>query len=86
MKYSLKNLLTHEPVAFGSALVAILNLLVLLRVLELNVEQITAANVATVTVLALFTRRAVTPNANVGFTVEELDAMDAELGLLDDDS
>lgn len=78
-KYHPKNLLTHEPVAFGSALVAILNVLVLLRILALSVEQITGINVAVVMVLALFTRKAVTPNVNVSVHKNDVGQMFEEL-------
>jgi hypothetical protein len=62
---SLKNLLRKEPVAIGTALVAVLNALVLLGVLSLTAAQLGGINTAVVLVLGLFTRNAVTPNASV---------------------
>lgn len=73
---NLKNLLSKEPVAIGSAIVAVLNALVLLGVMSLNVEQITGVNIALVAVLGLLTRTAVTPNSSVVLNQVDADFID----------
>lgn len=73
---NLKNLLSKEPVAIGSAIVAVLNALVLLGVMSLNVEQITSVNIALVAVLGLLTRTAVTPNSSVVLDQGDADFID----------
>lgn len=57
------NILKAEPVAIASALTAILNCLVLLGVISLDADQLSAINAAVVVVLGLIVRQAVTPNA-----------------------
>ena len=63
--YSIKNLTTKEPAAIASALIAILNTLVLLGVLALTVKQMAGINVGAVALLGLFVRQSVTPNRDV---------------------
>lgn len=72
-----KNLLTQEPVAIASSLTAVLNVLVLLSVLSLGADQLAGINTATVLVLGLFVRKAVTPNQRV--VVSQADVDDFEL-------
>lgn len=62
---NLKNILSKEPVAISSAVVAVLNVLVLLGVIDLAAAAVAGVNVAVVAVLGLFVRSAVTPNSNV---------------------
>lgn len=72
-----KNLLTQEPVAIASALTAGLNVFVLLGVFSLGADQLAGINTATVLVLGLFVRKAVTPNQRV--VVSQADVDDFEL-------
>lgn len=60
----MKNLLNNEPVAVGSALVAVLNALVLLGVIDLSADQIAGINTAVIAVGGLLVRRKVTPVAS----------------------
>jgi len=53
--------LKAEPAAISGAIVAVLNALVLLGVLNLDVDQITGINVALTAVLTLAVRQNVTP-------------------------
>lgn len=61
----MKNPLRTEPAAISGAIVAVLNALVLLNVLNLTVDQISGINIAVIAVLTLFVRQTVTPNANI---------------------
>lgn len=54
-----------EPALLSAAVVAVLNALVLLNILDLSTDQITGINIALVAVLGLFVRSQVTPNSNV---------------------
>jgi len=53
--------LKAEPAAISGAIVAVLNALVLLGVLNLDVDQVTGINVALIAVLTLAIRQNVTP-------------------------
>lgn len=58
--------LKAEPALISGAIVAILNALVLLNVLDLTVDQIAGINVAVVAVLSLIVRQSVTPTSDLG--------------------
>lgn len=60
-RYSPRNILEQEPAALAGAIIALLNVGVLLFGLSLSVDQLAAINTALVVVLTVFTRRAVTP-------------------------
>lgn len=53
--------LKAEPAAISGAIVAVLNALALLGVLNLDVDQVTGINVALIAVLTLLVRQNVTP-------------------------
>lgn len=55
----------REPALISGAVLAILNALVLLGVLDLDADQIAGVNVAAAAVLALITRAVSTPSAEV---------------------
>lgn len=57
--------LKAEPALISGAIVAILNALVLLNVLDLTVDQIAGINVAVVAVLSLIVRQSVTPTSDL---------------------
>ena len=59
-RYSPRNLLDQEPAALAGAVLAILNLAVLLG-LDLTVDQLAGINTGLVAVLSVFTRSRVTP-------------------------
>jgi hypothetical protein len=64
-KKTVMNILKTKPAAVSAALVALLNALVLLHVIDLSGEQIGGINVAIAAVLGLFVHQSVTPVANV---------------------
>lgn len=64
-KYSPKNVLEQEPAVISGAVVVVGNALALFNAVTVSTEQLAAVNVAVATVLALFTRQAVTPNAKL---------------------
>ncbi len=55
------NVIRTRPAAVSAAVVAVLNALVLLGVLSLSGEQISAINIAAAAVLGLFVHQSVTP-------------------------
>jgi len=57
----MRNPIKTEPVAVSAAVTAVLNVLVLLGVLDLDPDQLAAINTAVVLVLGLFVRSQVTP-------------------------
>lgn len=59
------NVIKSRPAAVSAAIVAVLNALVLLNVLELSGEQISSINIAAAAVLGLFVHQSVTPVGNV---------------------
>ena len=61
MKFSPSN----EPAAWSGALIAILNVLVVLNVVALDADQIAGINVALVAVFAVVVRQSVTPNGRL---------------------
>ncbi len=54
-----------QPAAVSAAVVATLNALVLLNVMDLNGDQISAINIAAVALLGLFVQQSVTPVSKV---------------------
>lgn len=64
-KYNPKNILTHEPVAVSSAVIAVVNAAVLFGFGSVSAEQSAGLNIALIAVLGLLVRRAVTANPNV---------------------
>jgi len=62
-RYNPRNLLEQEPAALAGAVLALLNVLVLLG-LDLSVDQLAGINTALVVVLTMFTRKSVTPTAD----------------------
>ena len=60
-RYSPRNILEQEPAVLSGAILAVLNVAVLLFGLSLTVDQLAAINVALVAVLTVFTRKNVTP-------------------------
>jgi hypothetical protein len=59
------NILKTKPAAVSAAIVAILNALVLLKVLDLDGAQISSINIAAAAILGLFVHQSVTPVENV---------------------
>ena len=59
------NILKTKPAAVSAALLAVLNALVLLNVLDLDGAQISSINIAAAAILGLFVHQSVTPVANV---------------------
>ncbi len=59
------NILKTKPAAVSAALVAVLNALVLLNVLDLTGVQISSINIAAAAILGLFVHQSVTPVENV---------------------
>ena len=59
------NVLKTKPAAVSAALVAVLNALVLLNVLDLTGVQISSINIAAAAILGLFVHQSVTPVENV---------------------
>lgn len=55
-----------EPAVVAGAVIAVLNVLVLLHVVTLTGDQLAAINTALVAVLSLFVRQSVTPNVKLG--------------------
>lgn len=63
--YSPREILNREPAAISAALIAALNVAVLLNVVALSADQLGGINTATALLLGLFTRTAVTPNVKL---------------------
>lgn len=59
--YSPNEILNREPAAVSAALIAALNVAVLLGVIDLTVDQLGGINTALTLLLGLFTRSKVTP-------------------------
>lgn len=59
------NVLKTKPAAVSAAVLAVLNALVLMKVLDLSGEQISSINIAAAAVLGLFVHQSVTPVENV---------------------
>lgn len=59
------NGLKTKPAAVSAALIAVLNALVLLKILDLSGEQISSINIAAAAILGLFVHQSVTPVENV---------------------
>lgn len=56
-------IIQKEPVAVAAAVVAVLNVLQILGVVDLTADAVSAINIALVAVLGLFVRQASTPTA-----------------------
>lgn len=59
--YALGNIFTKEPAAVSAAIIAILNVLQLVGVVNLDGDTVSAINIALVAVLGLLTRQNSTP-------------------------
>lgn len=58
-------IINKEPAVVAGAVLAVLQALVLLRVITLDESQLAGINVALIAVLTLLVRQSVTPNANL---------------------
>lgn len=63
--YSPREILNREPAAISAALIAALNVVVLLGWVDLTVDQLGGINTAVALLLGLFTRQSVTPNGDI---------------------
>lgn len=63
--YSPREILNREPAVLSGAVLAVLNVLVLLGVIALDADQLGAINTATALCLALFVRQSVTPTSSL---------------------
>lgn len=63
--YSPREILNREPAAISAALIAALNVAVLLGFADLTADQLGGINTSVALLLGLFTRAAVTPNVKL---------------------
>lgn len=63
--YSPREILNREPAAISAALIAALNVAVVLDVVSLSVDQLGSINTAVALLLGLFVRQSVTPTSQL---------------------